>query len=520
MVRLQSYVLGGWHEGAAPFRTLIDPSTEEVVAETSTAGIDFAAVLDHARTVGGPALRAMTFAERGALLKAMSKALFAERESLIEVAMTNGGNTRGDAKFDIDGATATLSYYAYLGKKLGDRRVLTDGESEALLPNNARFHGLHLKVPKRGAAIQINAFNFPAWGTFEKAAVSLLAGVPVVTKPATATAWLAYEMTRVLVDADILPAGTFQFIGGSPGDMLSHVQGQDVIAFTGSADTGAKIRGGAGHVAGSAAVNVEADSLNATVLGPDVGRGDDLWHWFVQGIRLEMTQKAGQKCTAVRRILVPAGLVEALVEDLSAELDRVVIGDPREEGVRMGPLSDMSQLRDYREGVAELSGEAVVVYGSPTEVDAKRRVEGKGAFASPVLLRCDDPHEANRVHSREVFGPVATVMAYDGTAGDAACLVARGGGSLVSSIATSDRGFLQELALEAAAWNGRLLLVDKKVHDQVTPHGMVLPSCQHGGPGRAGGGAELGGLRGLDLYLQRSALQGNSGLLKKLFSEA
>ena len=520
MVRLQSYVLDAWQEGAAPFRSLIDPSTEEVVAETSTAGLDFAAVLEHARTVGGPTLRGMTFAERGALLKAMSKALFAQRERLIEVAMTNGGNTRGDAKFDIDGATGTLSYYAYLGRTLGDRRVLTDGESEALIPNNARFHGLHLKVPKRGAAIHINAFNFPAWGTFEKAAVALLAGVPVVSKPATATAWLAYEMTRVLVEAEVLPAGAFQLIAGSPGDLLDHVQGQDVVAFTGSADTGARIRGGAGHVAGSAAVNVEADSLNATVLGPDVGRGDDLWNWFVHGIRLEMTQKAGQKCTAVRRILVPSGMEEALVEDLSAELDRVVIGDPREDGVRMGPLSDMSQLRDYREGVAELCAEATIVYGSPTEVSARRRVEGKGAFASPVLLACDDAHGADKVHSREVFGPVATVMAYDGTAADAAALVARGGGSLVSSIATSDRAFLQELTLEAAAWNGRLLLVDKKVFDQVTPHGMVLPSCLHGGPGRAGGGEELGGLRGMDLYLQRSALQGNSGLLKKLFSGA
>ena len=520
MVRLKSFVLGAWREGDAPFRSLIDPSTEDIVAETSTSGIDFEAVLAHARDVGGPALRAMTFAERGALLKKMSKALFADRERLIEVAMTNGGNTRGDAKFDIDGATGTLSYYAYLGKKLGDRKVLTDGESEALLPNNARFHGLHIKVPKRGAAIQINAFNFPAWGTFEKAAVALLAGVPVVTKPATATAWLAYEMTKVLVEGDVMPAGTFQLIAGSPGDMLSHVEGQDVVAFTGSAHTGARIRGADGHVAGSAAVNVEADSLNATVLGPDVSVGDDLWNWFVHGTVREMTQKAGQKCTAIRRIFVPSGLVDAAVEALSGELDRVVIGDPRMDGVRMGPLSDMAQLEDYRQGVHQLSSEATVVYGSPTEVNAKRKHADKGAFASPVLLRCDTPHEAQAVHAREVFGPVATVMPYDGTAEDAAALVARGGGSLVSSIATSDRKFLQTLTLEAAAWNGRLLLVDKKVHDQVTPHGMVLPSCNHGGPGRAGGGAELGGLRGLDLYLQGSALQGNSGLLKKLFAEA
>ncbi|MCP4810296.1 MAG: 3,4-dehydroadipyl-CoA semialdehyde dehydrogenase [Proteobacteria bacterium] len=518
MVRLQSYVLGAWHEGAAPFRSLIDPATEEVVAETSTSGIDYAAVMNHAREVGGPALRAMTFAERGAALKAISKALYAKREWLIEVAMANGGNTRGDAKFDVDGATGTLSYYAYLGKTLGDRTYLTDGDSEALIPGNARFHGLHIRVPKRGVAVHVNAFNFPAWGTFEKAAVALLAGVPVVSKPATATAWLAYEMTKIVVESGVLPAGAFQFIGGSCGDLLDNLTGQDILAFTGSANTAATLRAGKGPVSASTAVNIEADSLNSAVLGPDVQRGDDLYHWFINSVRLEMTQKAGQKCTAIRRVFVPEGMAEAVIEDLSEELGRIVIGDPRADGVRMGPLSDMSQLDDYREGVGQLAQEAAIVYGSPTEVEARGATPGKGAFVSPVLLHCTDPHGAEHVHAREVFGPVATVMPYDGTAGDVGALVARGGGSLVSSVATSDKKFLQALALDAAAWNGRLLLVDKKVSDTVTPHGMVLPSCVHGGPGRAGGGEELGGLRGLDLYLQRSALQGNVALLNKLFA--
>jgi 3,4-dehydroadipyl-CoA semialdehyde dehydrogenase len=518
MVRLQSYILDSWQEGQAPFSTLVDPATEAPVAETSTRGLDFAAVLEHARAVGGPALRKMTFAERGGLLKAMSKALFADRERLIEVAMANCGATRGDAKFDIDGATGTLSYYAYLGQELGDRTCLVDGETEALLRNNARFHALHLKTPRRGVAVHVNAFNFPAWGTFEKAAVSLLAGMPVVSKPATSTAWLAVEMTRILVDQGVMPAGTFQLVAGSAGDLLSHLGGQDVLAFTGSADTGARLRAGEGPVSRSTRVNVEADSLNAAVLGPDVRVGDDLWNRMVNSVRLEMTQKTGQKCTAIRRVFAPEGLVGPFIEALSEELARVTIGDPRIDGVRMGPLTNRSQLNDYREGVGQLCAEAELVYGSPTEVDARRSVEGKGCFASPIILRCGAPHAAELVHSREVFGPVVTVMPYDGTAEDAAALVNKGGGMLVSSLATSDRGFLQTFALEAAAFNGRLMLVDKKIAEVATPHGMVLPSCVHGGPGRAGGGEELGGLRGLDLYMQRTALQGNRGLLDKLFA--
>ncbi len=516
MVRLQNYVLDAWQEGTAPFRPLVDPATEEPVAETSTRGLDFAAVLEHARTVGGPTLRAMTFAERGALLKAMSKALYAKREELIRVAQRNGGNTRGDAKFDVDGATGTLSYYAYLGKSLGDAKHLVE-EDPVKLAQGARFCGTHVAVPRRGAAVHVNAFNFPAWGTFEKAACALLAGMPVVTKPATSTSWLTYEMTKVLVEAEVLPAGTFQLIAGSAGDLLDHLGGQDVLAFTGSADTGALLRGGDGPVKASTRVNVEADSLNAMVVGPDVQHDDDLWRTAVRSVAKEMTQKTGQKCTAIRRVFVPSALVASFAEDLGAELDRLVVGNPADSTVTMGPLTTASQLRDYREGVRKLAAQATLAYGSPVEVSPVGAPEGKGYYAAPIVLTVDDARAATDVHDHEVFGPVVTLLAYDGSADDAVDLVALGGGSLVTTVLSDDRAFLKAAGLGIAAWNGRVLLLDTKVADQATPHGMVLPQLVHGGPGRAGGGEELGAERGLGFYLQRTALQGNRGLLEKLF---
>lgn len=515
MNRLSSFVLDQWFEGQAPFRALVNPATDETVAETSSTGMDMQAVLDHARSIGGPALRALTFAERGALLKSWSKALYEAREHLLDVAMINCGSTRGDAKFDVDGATGTLSYYANLGKQLGDAKILVDGESEQLTRNSARFHGKHIRVPTRGAAVHIGAFNFPAWGTFEKAAVSILAGVPVVTKPATSTAWVTYEMVKVLVEAQLIPPGVFQFIAGSPGDLMEKLGPQDVVAFTGSADTGAKLRAMAPCVAGSTPINVEADSLNALVIGPDVERGSGLWHWVRNSIVLEMTQKAGQKCTAIRRVVVPVDLADALIEDLGDELSRITIGDPRSEGVRMGPLNDRAQQADYRKGVAELAAEASIVYGDPESVDAKGVEPGVGAFASPILLRCEAPLEASAIHAREVFGPVSTLCVYDGSVEQAAAIVAKGQGMLASTLATSDRKFGSALTMELAAWNGRVMWVDGKVADQATPHGMVLPNLNHGGPGRAGGGAELGGLRGLEFYMRRVAVQGNRGLLDK-----
>jgi len=516
VIRLSNYVLGEWREGNAPFRNLENPSTGEVVAETSSKGLDFKAIHTYARDVGGPTLRKMTFAERGALLKAMSRAVYAQRERLIDIATANGGNTRKDAKFDLDGATATLSYYASLAKGLGDIHTLTDGES-VQLAMSARFHGSHVSSPLLGAAIHINAFNFPAWGTFEKAACAILAGVPVISKPATSTAWLAWEIVKILTDENVLPAGVFQLICGGAGDLLEHTDGQDAIAFTGSADTGAIIRNCEGHVKRSARINIEADSLNAAIIGPDVDVGSDVWFAAVRNIITEMTQKAGQKCTAIRRVMVPMGLMEQLQESLIAELEGVIVGDPTDPNVRMGPLSSGSQLKDYREGVDLLTGEATVVFGSSTEIGNSKGINKNGYFAGPVLLRCDAPEAASYVHGREVFGPVCTLMPYDDSPETCAALIRLGGGSLATSVYSSDKGFLKKLLPEIVTSNGRVLVVDKKVADTATGHGMVMPQMVHGGPGRAGGGEELGGLRGLSFYMQRTAIQGNKALMERIF---
>ncbi len=518
MIRLSNYVLGEWREGNAPFRNLENPSTGEVLAETSSKGLDFKAIHSYAREVGGPTLRNMTFAERGALLKAMSRAIYAQRERLIEIATANGGNTRKDAKFDLDGATATLSYYASLGKGLGDKHTLSDGES-VQLATSARFHGSHVSSPLLGVAIHINAFNFPAWGAFEKAACAILAGVPVISKPATSTALVAWEMVKILVDEEVLPAGVFQLICGGAGDLLDHTDGQDAIAFTGSADTGAIIRGCTGHVKESARVNIEADSLNAAIIGPDVEVGSDVWFAAIRNITTEMTQKAGQKCTAIRRVMVPESLIDQLQETIIAELQGIVVGDPTDPSVRMGPLSSASQLKDYREGVDLLESEAKIVFGSATEITNTKGINDNGYFAGPVLLRCDSPETAKYVHAREVFGPVCTIMPYDNCAKSCANLIRLGGGSLATSVYSSEKRFLKKILPQIVTSNGRVLVVDKKVADTATGHGMVMPQMIHGGPGRAGGGEELGGLRGLSFYMQRTAIQGNKALMERIFGD-
>ncbi len=511
MLRLKSYLAGTWKDGEGEGATLLDPSTEEAVATTSTTGLDFAEAFEHAREVGGPKLRAMTFAERGAVIKAMSKALYEAREELIDASILNGGNTRGDAKFDIDGATGTLAYYASLGKKLGDTRVLVEGEGEQLT-QSARFYGYHAKLPRPGVAVHVNAFNFPAWGLAEKAAVALLAGMPVISKPATATALTAFRIMEVLVEADVLPEGALQLVSGSAGDLLSHLGPQDVLAFTGSADTGTHLRSLDNVIGRSVRVNVEADSLNAAVLGADVEPGSETWNRFVRDVCLEVTQKTGQKCTAIRRVFVPKERMDAVQEALIESMSAVVWGDPRADGVRVGPLASKQQLDDVKAGVAKLtSGGATQVWQSDADPVGS---EGKGFFFPPTLLRADDPRAAAVVHEHEVFGPVTTLMPYESDA-EAGELVALGHGGLVASLYSDDRDAIASHIQALAPWNGRLLVASKKVVDQATAPGLVLPSCIHGGPGRAGGGEELGGLRGLDFYLQRTAVQGDRGLLER-----
>ena len=500
MQTLRSHVEDRWFEGKEPFATLVNPATEEPLARTSTAGIDFGRALEHARSRGGPALREMTFAQRGELLRRWSKALHARRDELIGLAIANGGNTRGDAKFDIDGAIATLAHYADLGAQLGSLKALRDGEP-VQLGRTARYAGLHLWVPRDGVAVHINAFNFPAWGTAEKAASALLAAMPAISKPATSTALVAFRLTEIAVEEKIFPSGALQFICGSPGDLLERLGPQDVVAFTGSSQTAAKLREQLARR--GARFNVEADSLNGAVLGPDVQPGSATWDLFVADVVRDMTQKAGQKCTAVRRIFAAADRLAQAQEALVDRLAQVRVGDPARAEVAMGPVSTADQLRDVRAGIDKLASESRRVFeGKPAGE--------KGYFVGPVLLSNSDPAKAQIFHRDEVFGPVATLAPFDGSPVD---LVRRGGGGLVCSVYSDDRNFLRQCVLGIAPYHGRIYLGSEKVAGQTLGPGTVLPQLVHGGPGHAGGGEELGGLRGLQLYSQRVALQGDRALL-------
>jgi oxepin-CoA hydrolase/3-oxo-5,6-dehydrosuberyl-CoA semialdehyde dehydrogenase len=515
MMTLKSHVLGEWHEASDGFVTLHDPCSEEPIARASSSGIDFHAALDFARRQGGPALRERTFAERAEWLQAMAKALHAHRDELIALSLKNTGTTRRDAKFDLDGATFTLSHYAELGRELGDRRVLLDGEG-IQLGRSARFWGQHVRVPLEGCAVHINAFNFPAWGFAEKAACALLAGVPLITKPATSSALVTARCIELLVDEAILPPGALSLICGSTGDLLSRLGSTDVLAFTGSADTARKLRGLQNLLDSSTRVNIEADSLNAAVLGPAVDRDSETWSVFVRDLVREITQKTGQKCTAVRRILAPRESIDAVQEALVERLQEVVVGNPEDGSVTMGPLATERQLADAIDGVERLTAEARRVFGSGQRVDGVGNPPGKGYFFAPTLLSIDDSSGGDLVHRHEVFGPVATLLPYDGSAQEAAELVGRAGGSLVTSVYSNDSGFLGDYLARGGGANGRLYLGSDKVADQLPGSGLAMPHLLHGGPGRAGGGAELGGVRGMELYMQRVAVTGDRAVVERL----
>ena len=516
--RLASWVCGRWVEGQGSATPLVDPTSEAVLAEATTAGLDMRAAVEHARTRGLPALQELTFAQRGELIQRAMKALHERRDELLDLSILSGGNTRGDAKFDVDGGINTLSWYAKLGEQLGAARWLVDGEGTQL-GRTPRYWGQHLLVPRRGVAVHVNAFNFPAWGLCEKAAVAWLAGAPVIVKPATATALLAHRIAELLVEAAVLPEGAFSCVVGSAGDLLEHLGPQDVIAFTGSSDTAATLRGSSSVVRRGTRLNVEADSLNSAVLGPDVDDGADTFDLFLKDVAREMTQKAGQKCTAIRRIFVPADKLETAREALIEALRQVKVGNPARDEVRMGPLATAAQLRDIGAGIERLRGVARPVFGDGTRGSLVDVPEGKGYFVSPLLLQVEgDAAAAAPVHAHEVFGPVATLLPYSGKAADAARLVALGEGSLVASVYTDSPEFASELGIGLAPWSGRVSLATSKVGEAVLGPGAVLPQLLHGGPGRAGGGEELGGARGLALYLQRTAFQGYKPVLEKLAS--
>ncbi len=509
MISLQSYVQGRWITGTGDPKTLHDPATEAVLGDVRPGGVDFAATLAHARDVGGPALRALTFAQRGELLKALATKVHEHRDELIEIAGKNGGNTRGDAKFDLDGCSGTLAFYAQLGAGLAAQKHLPDGDGTQL-GRTPRFWGQHIFVSRPGVALHINAFNFPAWGMGEKMACALLAGVPVIEKAGTPSAMLAFRLAQLIVDSKILPEGAFQFLPGSAVGLLDLLGPMDAVAFTGSSVTGALIRGNKNLVARNVRVNIEADSINPAVLGPDVESGGDTFEQFLGNLAIDMTQKAGQKCTAVRRILVPTDKVAEVQEALVERLRAVRIGNPLDGDVRMGPLASSEQLRDVRAGMLRLQAVSDTILGGPAAI------RDQGYFVGPTLL-CAKQADAAVLHELEVFGPCATILPYDGAVATAVDLVNRGGGGLVASAYSDDRTFVESLVHGIAPWHGRIWLGSEKTMGQALGPGAVLPATIHGGPGRAGGGEELGGLRGLHPYMQRTAVQGDRAVVDRAF---
>ena len=505
-MKLGNYVGGRWVDGEGSGTALVDPVLGTEVARATSDGIDLSGALAFARERGGPALRAMTFAERGAMLASLADALESHREAYVEAAIANSGNTRADALVDIDGGIRTLAYYAGLGVSLGATRALRDGTFDRLGKVEA-FQAIHINVPMRGVAIHVNAFNFPSWGMWEKAATSLLAGMPVLVKPATQTALLAHDMARDAVATGLLPDGAFSIVCAGGHSLPEFVTSDDVVTFTGSAHTGTKLRSHARMLSAGVRFNCEADSLNSSILGPEAGPGTPEFDLYVNEVVREITVKAGQKCTAIRRGLVPAQFADAATDAIAARLRALVVGNPRNPAVQMGPVVSKAQQRAAFEGITALAAESRVVTGGPVPgviLDADPAVS---AFVAPTLLRCDDPDGATRVHDVEVFGPCCTLMPYT-TPEHAFRLAARGGGSLVASIFTADDAFAAAATEHLAASHGRLLVVDRSVGEANTGHGRVLPMCIHGGPGRAGGGEELGGMRGLGFYMHRVAVQG------------
>jgi 3,4-dehydroadipyl-CoA semialdehyde dehydrogenase len=514
---LHSYVGGKWQPGAEQGATLVNPTTGDTVAWASTKGLDLKSALAYSRNVGGAELRKLSYAQRAELLGKIAEALAARRDEWLRIARVNSGNTKADASIDVDGAIFTLKYFAKSGTKLGNAHMLRDG-APMRLAKDPNFQGLHVGVPLDGVALHINAFNFPAWGLWEKAAVGLLAGVPVFAKPATSTAWLAQEMVSAVIDAGVLPPGALSILCGSPNDLLDHLQLGDVVAFTGSADTGEGIRQHANVRRHNIRVNIEADSLNSTLLGPDVAADSPEFGFFVREVMREMTAKTGQKCTAIRRVLVPAEKADAIVEAISAALKTLVVGDPANAMTNMGPVVNMSQRKSVEEGIRRLRTQAEVAYAPETFAPLDADLE-RGAFVPPTLLKVADGNAADVIHEVEVFGPVATVVPYKNKE-DAFALARRGGGSLAASVFSSDDAFLAEAGAALGTTHGRLLLVDPAIGDSHSGHGIVLPSCMHGGPGRAGGGEELGGLHGLWFYHQRVAMQGSGATVSKLTEDA
>jgi oxepin-CoA hydrolase / 3-oxo-5,6-dehydrosuberyl-CoA semialdehyde dehydrogenase len=513
MPKLENYITGRWIEGDGEGQPLYNAFTGKQIFHASTKGLDFAAILDYARTTGNPALRRMTFPERGRMLRALALHLREHLEKFYRVSFLTGA-TRADSWIDLEGGIGNLFSYASLRRKFPDETFCLDGEGMNL-GKAGTFMGQHLLVPKEGVAVHINAFNFPVWGMLEKIAVNLLAGVPAVVKPATVTSFLTEAVTREIVASGILPPGALQVICGSAGDLLDHVGPQDVVTFTGSATTGQQLKAHPRILQENTPFNMEADSLNCLVLGEDVEPGMPEWDLFVKELRREMTVKAGQKCTAVRRIFVPDNKMEDAWKALTKALSQTTIGNPENEKVRMGSLAGQSQREEVRTQVRRILASSQLLYGSLDSVELIDADATKGAFLSPMLLLNETPFTSEEPHTIEAFGPVSTMMPYKNME-EAIQLAKKGKGSLCSSVVTADPDIARQYVLGAATWHGRILILNNDCAKESTGHGSPLPLLVHGGPGRAGGGEEMGGLRGVRHYMQRVAVQGSPSMITAL----
>ncbi len=506
MHKLENYITGNWITGDGDGQQLYNAVTGESICAASTKGLYFKSITDYARTVGNPALRKMTFHQRGNMLKALALHLRNHLDKFYTISYQTGA-TKADSWIDIEGGIGNLFANASLRRKFPDDVICIDGESHNFGKNNT-FMGTHILSPKEGVAIHINAFNFPVWGMLEKIAVNLLAGMPAIVKPATVTSYLTEAVVKEIIASKILPEGSLQLICGSAGDLLNHVTSQDVVTFTGSASTGLMLKQNKFILENNVPFNMEADSLNCIVLGEEVTPGSAEWDIFVKEVRKEMTMKAGQRCTGIRRIFVPENKMEDMWKAIGTALSQTVIGNPLNEKVRMGSLAGETQRKEVKEQVQKLLASSQIVYGSLDSVEVVDADATKGAFLSPVLLMNEKPFEATAAHEVEAFGPVSTIMPYQNL-DEAIALSKLGKGSLVSTIVTADYKQARRYVIGAATHHGRILILNEECAKENTGHGSPLPLLVHGGPGRAGGGEEMGGIRGVKHYLQRTAIQGS-----------
>lgn len=506
MQKVENYITGKWITGDGDGQPLYNAVTGELIGSASTKGLDFKDILQYGRTVGNAALRKMTFHERGNMLKALAMYLREHLNKFYAISYKTGA-TKADSWVDIEGGIGNLFANASLRRKLPNETFCIDGESHNLSKHNT-FMGTHILVPKEGVAIHINAFNFPVWGMLEKIAVNLLAGVPAVVKPATVTCYLTEAVVKEIIASKILPEGALQLLCGSAGDLLDHATAQDVVTLTGSATTGLQLKSHPRILQENVPFNMEADSLNCIVLGGDVAPGMPEWDIFIKEVRKEMTLKAGQRCTGIRRIFVPQNKMEDMWKAIAMSLSQTTIGNPLHEKVRMGSLAGQTQRKEVRTQVQKLLASSQIIYGSLDSVEVIDADSEKGAFLSPILLMNESPFTSEEPHTIEAFGPVSTIMPYN-SAEEAIALSKLGKGSLCSTIVTADMSIARQYVIGAATHHGRILILNNECTKESTGHGSPLPLLVHGGPGRAGGGEEMGGLRGIKHYLQRTAIQGS-----------